>query len=59
MSLSEDTKLAFAKDVTAAFVNNDAGKVTPDEAVAMLKAVYAALDELSEDKSKERKVGLG
>lgn len=57
MSLSEDTKLAFAKDITAAFVNNDAAKVTPDEAVAMLKACYKAFDELSE--TKERRVGLG
>ena len=59
MSLSEDTKLAFAKDITAAFVNNEAVKATPEQAVAMLKACYVAFNELSEGKPGDRRVGLG
>jgi hypothetical protein len=55
--LSKELKLSWAKDITLAFVRNEAARPTPKEAADMMQAIYDKLDEMSPANS-GRKVGL-
>jgi hypothetical protein len=59
LPLTKEQKLAMAKDVTTAYVRNEKAAPTPQEAAAMLEAIYQKLEELSPSDKASRKVGLG
>lgn len=58
-AISDDLRLSMAKDITAAYVNNKTAAPNPEQAVAMLKAIHAAIGELAADTTAKHKVGLG
>jgi hypothetical protein len=58
-TMTKDLKISMAKEITAAYVRNETANPTPEQAAAMLKTIYQAIEELSPDESKSRKVGLG
>lgn len=57
--MTKELKIAMAKDITIAYVRNEAAKPTPKEAAEMLTAMYEAIDKLAPGAPKDRKVGLG
>ena len=56
--ITDDLKLAMARDITAAYVRNEAVNPSPEQAADMLKAMYNTINELVPDGG-EKKVGLG
>jgi hypothetical protein len=58
-TMTKDLKIAMAKEITAAYVRNEAAKPTPEQAAEMLTTIYKAIEALSPDESSNRKVGLG
>lgn len=60
MSITEDLKLALAKDITAAYVRNEAVKPTPEQATEMFRSIYDMVESIAKEKeSSKPRVGLG
>ncbi len=57
-TVSIETKLNIAREITSAFVRNENGTPTAKEASEMFKAIYATVEELSPAEDPNRKVGI-
>jgi hypothetical protein len=57
-TVSKDIKLVIAREITAAYVRNESGKPSPEEAAAMFRAIFNVVEELAPDAEK-KPIGLG
>jgi hypothetical protein len=56
--VSLETKLAIAREITAAFVRNEKNTPTAKDAAEMFKAIYATVEEVCPPDDASRTVGI-